>query len=336
MIKEYNTYQLLQHNTFGIEAVAKHFVEFSCEEDILAFLGDGFTGKSLVMGGGSNLLFVGDFDGTVFHSQIMDIEVTCESDKDVLVRVGSGVNWDSFVAYCVEQGWHGLENLSLIPGEVGASAVQNVGAYGVEAGDLIEKVEAIAIADASERVFAHGDCSFAYRHSIFKAEEKGRNIITRVTFRLKKNAAFKLDYGNLRERVESLGGATLANVRAAVCEIRRAKLPDPAEIGSAGSFFMNPVVTGELAAQLLASYPSMPQYPLPDGRVKLSAGWMIEQCGWKNNPHANVGVYRHQALVVVNLGKATGKDVLDFASAVVESVKDKFGVHLNMEVNVIG
>lgn len=335
MIKEYNTYSLLRHNTFGIEAVAKRFVEFSCEEDIIAFIGNGFTGKNIVIGGGSNLLFAGDFDGTVFHSGIMGIEVVEESGNDILIRVGSGVNWDVLVAYCVEHGWYGLENLSLIPGEVGASAVQNVGAYGVEAGDLIEKVEAIALEDASRRVFKHDDCRFAYRYSIFKAEEKGRNIITHVTYRLKKSADFKLNYGNLCERVELLGGATLENVRRAVCEIRAAKLPDPAQVGSAGSFFMNPVVSASKAESLLAQYPNMPQYPLADGSVKLSAGWMIEQCGWKENPYPNVGVYRHQALVVINLGSAKGNDVLEFASAVVESVEKKFGVLLNMEVNVI-
>ena len=335
MIKVYNKYPLLQHNTFGIEAVAERFVEFSSTEALVGFLKEGFTGNSLVIGGGSNLLFAGDFAGTVFHSRIMGIEVLDESGNDVLVRAGSGVNWDEFVGYCVEQGWHGLENLSLIPGEVGASAVQNVGAYGVEAGDLIVKVDAIQIDGASPCAFTNADCGFAYRHSIFKGAGKDKYIITHVTFRLKKDAAFKLSYGNLKEKVEELGGATLANVRKAVCEIRRAKLPDPAEIGSAGSFFMNPIVSAPLAAQLLSQYPNMPQYALADGNVKLSAGWMIEQCGWKDNPHANVGVYRHQALVVVNLGSATGRDVLEFAAAVVESVKEKFGVRLNMEVNVI-
>ena len=336
MIREYNTYPLLQHNTFGIEAVAKHFVEFSTEEELSVFIGEGFSTPSLVIGGGSNLLFVSDFDGTVFHSRIMGIEVVEDNCDDVLVRVGSGVNWDELVEYTVSQGWCGLENLSLIPGEVGASAVQNVGAYGVEAGDLIERVEAIALADGSKRTFTRDECRFAYRHSIFKAEEKGRNIITYVTYRLKKNAGFKLGYGNLKERVESMGGATLANVREAVCLIRSEKLPDPAEIGSAGSFFMNPVVTAKVASALIEEHPAMPQYPLADGNVKLSAGWLIEQCGWKQTPHEHVGVYKHQALVVINLGGASGNDVLDFAQAVVASVKEKFGVSLNMEVNVIG
>ena len=335
MIKVYDKYPLLKHNTFGIEATAERFVEFSSAEALVGFLKEGFSGKSLVIGGGSNLLFAGDFAGTIFHSRIMGIEVLGESENDVLVRVGSGVNWDEFVGYCVEQGWHGLENLSLIPGEVGASAVQNVGAYGVEAGDLIVKVEAIEIDGASPCVFTNADCEYAYRHSIFKGAEKEKYIITHVTFRLKKHAEFKLSYGNLKEKVDELGGATLANVRKAVCEIRSAKLPDPAEIGSAGSFFMNPVVAAAVAARLKEEYPAMPQYPLACGDVKLSAGWMIEQCGWKDTPHEHVGVYRHQALVVINRGGAKGGDVIAFAAAVVASVKEKFGVELNMEVNVI-
>lgn len=335
MIKQFDTYSLLPHNTFGIEAKAAHFVEFTSVADICNFLGNGFNGKSLVIGGGSNLLFVNDFNGTVFHSAITDIEVVAETDSDILLRVGSGMNWDELVAYTVEKGWCGLENLSLIPGEVGASAVQNVGAYGVEAGDLIETVETIRIADAVVCSFTKSDCDFAYRHSIFKAAEKGRHIVTYVTYRLKKAVDFKLSYGNLKDKVEEFGGATLANVRRAVCEIREAKLPNPEQIGSAGSFFMNPVVAAHKAAKLKDEYPAMPQYPLACGDVKLSAGWLIEQCGWKQTPHKNVGVYKHQALVVVNLGGATGSDVLDFASAVVASVKEKFDVNLNMEVNVI-
>ena len=325
----------MKRNTFGIEAKAARLVEFSSVDALVDFLAGGFSGKSLVIGGGSNLLFVDDFDGTVFHSTIMDIDVVGESADDVLLRVGSGVNWDALVAYTVEKGWCGLENLSLIPGEVGASAVQNVGAYGVEAGDLIERVETVRIADAVACSFTKADCDFAYRNSIFKAAEKGRHIVTYVTYRLQKSACFKLSYGNLKDKVEELGGATLANVRRAVCEIREAKLPNPNLVGSAGSFFMNPIVDAAKAAVLKEEYPAMPQYALADGSVKLSAGWLIEQCGWKQTPHEHVGVYRHQALVVVNLGGATGREVLDFAQAVVASVKERFGVCLNMEVNVV-
>ena len=335
MIEQYTDVPLLKRNTFGIEAKAARLVEFSSADALVDFLAGGFSGKSLVIGGGSNLLFVGDFDGTVFHSTIMDIDVVGESADDVLLRVGSGVNWDALVAYTVEKGWCGLENLSLIPGEVGASAVQNVGAYGVEAGDLIEKVETVRIADAVACSFTKADCDFAYRHSIFKAAEKGRHIVTYVTYRLQKSACFKLSYGNLKDKVEELGGATLANVRSAVCDIREAKLPNPEQVGSAGSFFMNPIVDAAKAAVLKEEYPAMPQYALADGSVKLSAGWLIEQCGWKQTPHEHVGVYKHQALVVINLGGATGRDVLDFAQAVVASVKEKFGVCLNMEVNVV-
>ena len=335
MIKQYTDVSLLKRNTFGIEAKAARLVEFSSVDALVDFLAGGFSGKSLVIGGGSNLLFVDDFDGTVFHSAIMDIDVVAESGDSVLLRVGSGVNWDALVAYTVEKGWCGLENLSLIPGEVGASAVQNVGAYGVEAGDLIEKVETVRIADAVACSFTKADCDFAYRHSIFKAGEKDRHIVTYVTYRLQKSACFKLSYGNLKDKVEELGGATLANVRRAVCEIREAKLPNPERVGSAGSFFMNPIVDAAKAAALKEEYPAMPQYALADGCVKLSAGWLIEQCGWKQTPHEHVGVYRHQALVVVNLGGATGREVLDFAQAVVASVKEKFGVCLNMEVNAI-
>ena len=336
IMKHYSNYPLLGHNTFGIEAAAEEYIDFSTEAELADFLSKGVEGKTFVIGGGSNLLFVNDFAGTVFHSSIMDINVVEEQENDVLLRVGSGVNWDTLVAYTVENGWHGLENLSAIPGEVGASAVQNVGAYGVEAGDLIERVEALSLADGSKRVFSHAECAFAYRHSVFKAGEKGKNIITYVTYRLSKSPSFKLEYGNLKDKVEELGGATLQNVRRAVCEIREAKLPDPGKIGSAGSFFMNPVVNAALAAELKESYPAMPQYPLPCGDVKLSAGWLIEQCGWKQNPHEHVGVYEHQALVVINRGGATGNDVIRFATAVVASVKEKFGVELSMEVNTIG
>lgn len=335
-MEHFKNYSLLNHNTFGIDAVTDEYIDFSTEAELVEYLSKGFSGNSFVIGGGSNLLFVDNFSGTIFHSSIKDIKVVEEGENSILLRVGSGVNWDDLVAYTVEKGWYGLENLSLIPGEVGASAVQNVGAYGVEAGDLIELVETISIKDASKRIFSKAECNFAYRHSIFKTEEKGKNIVTYVTYRLSKSAQFKLEYGNLKDKINELGGTTLQNVRRAVCEIREAKLPDPEKIGSAGSFFMNPVVNAMKAADLKMEYPLMPQYPLSCGDVKLSAGWLIEQCGWKSKPHEHVGVYEHQALVVINRGSATGKDVIAFAAAVVASVKEKFGVELSMEVNTIG
>lgn len=333
-MKDYKNYSLLGHNTFGMDVRAARFVDFETEEELRLLLQGGLAAPLFVIGGGSNLLFVGDYKGCILHSSIKDISILSENEEFVLLRVGSGVVWDALVEYCVERGWCGLENLSLIPGEVGASAVQNVGAYGVEAGELIHEVEALSITDGTKRLFSHDDCEFAYRKSVFKAREKGKNIITYVTYKLKKKGEFKLSYGNLKERVDALGGATLENVRRAVCEVRSEKLPSPSEMGSAGSFFMNPVVPETKACELAAVYPSMPQYRTADG-VKLSAGWLIEQCGWKDTPHAKVGVYKHQALVVVNRGGATGADVLNFARAVCASVFERFGVELKMEVNVI-
>lgn len=334
MIKHHTDYSLLPHNTFGIDVKAAHFVEFSSVEDIKNIAGKLGGTRHLVIGGGSNLLFMGDFDGTILHSAIKGIEVVAEDDDSLLVRAGSGINWDEFVAYTVEQGWQGLENLSAIPGEVGASAVQNVGAYGVEAGDLIQSVECVSLSDGSGRVFTKEECRFAYRHSIFKAEEKGKYIVAYVTYRLNKKGKYVLTYGNLKEQCEALGGVNAANIRRAVCETRAAKLPDPAEIGSAGSFFMNPVVEASVAEGLKSEYPSMPTYPAPGG-IKLSAGWLIDQCGWKQRSSETVGVYSKQALVVVNLGGATGKDVIEFARQIQASVKEKFGVEIFPEVNVI-
>lgn len=334
MINHFSSYSLLPHNTFGMDVKAAHFVEFTTVEDVISIAKELGERKHLVIGGGSNLLFMGDYDGVILHSAIKGVEVVGENEDSVFVRAGSGINWDEFVAYTVSQGWQGLENLSAIPGEVGASAVQNVGAYGVEAGDRIEKVEAVSLLDASLKVFTKEECAYAYRDSIFKNSEKGKNIITHIIFKLNKKPDFVLSYGNLKEQCEAMGGVTAENIREAVCKTRAAKLPDPAELGSAGSFFMNPVVDSAKAEQLKELYPEMPVYPATGG-VKLSAGWLIDRCGWKDRSSERVGVYRNQALVVVNLGGATGKDVMDFATQVQESVKEKFGVNIFPEVNVI-
>lgn len=334
MIKHFSSYPLLQHNTFGINVKAAHFVEFSSAADVCEIAANLGDARYLVIGGGSNLLFMGDYDGVILHSAIKGIELIADDEDSVTVRVGSGVNWDEFVAYTVQQGWQGLENLSAIPGEVGASAVQNVGAYGVEAGDFIERVETISLHDGSQRVFSCQECAFAYRDSIFKRSEKGKNIVTYVVYKLNKTPRYVLTYGNLSEQCEAMGGVTAGNIRQAVCATRAQKLPDPAVVGSAGSFFMNPVVPADKAAQLKELYPAMPAYPAIGG-VKLSAGWLIDQCGWKQRSTPTVGVYPQQALVVVNLGGATGREVLEFAVMIQESVKEKFGVSITPEVNVI-
>ena len=334
MINRYTQFPLLGHNTFGMDVQAAQFIEFDCEDDVFEIVREGIDAHHIVIGGGSNLLFLSDYTGTVLHSRIMDIEVVEENNDSVLLRVGSGVTWDDLVAYSVDNGWQGLENLSAIPGEVGASAVQNVGAYGVEAGDLIECVEAVSIIDASKRCFSKKECRYSYRSSIFKHEERGKNIITYITFRLNKTSKFVLTYGNLKEIAVGLGELSAMNIRAAVMQIRASKLPDTKEFGSAGSFFMNPVVSYEKADALAQSFPEMPLYKTVTG-VKLSAAWLIERCGWKERRVGNVGVYKYQPLVIVNYGGATGKEVYDFSAMVCQSVKEKFGVELVREVIVV-
>lgn len=335
MIYRYSDYSLLPFNTFGIEAKAANFFEFESEEELLELVAEGINSPLLVIGGGSNLLFLKDFDGTILHSRISGVEVVVESEENVFLRVGSGMKWDDLVKYTIEQGWQGLENLSAIPGEVGASAVQNIGAYGVEAGEFIERVDTISLADGTKHCFSQSDCNFAYRDSIFKREAKGMYVVTYVTFRLRKKPEYKVTYGNLRQRVEQLGGLSPANISQAVREIRDAKLPNPEELGNAGSFFMNPVVEPSVAETLLKEYPEMPQYKA-DGGIKLSAAWLIEQCGWKGKRIGNVGAYENQALVLVNYGGATGQEVIELSDAISLAVKDKFGVQLNKEVNAIG
>ena len=335
MIYRYSDYSLLPFNTFGIEVKAANFFEFESEEELLELVAEGINSPLLVIGGGSNLLFLKDFDGTILHSRISGVEVVVESEENVFLRVGSGMKWDDLVKYTIEQGWQGLENLSAIPGEVGASAVQNIGAYGVEAGEFIERVDTISLADGTKHCFSQSDCNFAYRDSIFKREAKGLYVVTYVTFRLRKKPEYKVTYGNLRQRVEQLGGLSPANISQAVREIRDAKLPNPEELGNAGSFFMNPVVEPSVAETLLKEYPEMPQYKA-DGGIKLSAAWLIEQCGWKGKRIGNVGAYQNQALVLVNYGGATGQEVIELSDAISIAVKDKFGVQLNKEVNAIG
>ena len=287
----------------------------------------------LHIGAGSNLLFVQDYDGVVLHSKIMGKEVLAETSEELLLRVGAGEPWDDFVAYCVEHGYYGLENLSLIPGEVGASAVQNVGAYGVEAGDCIERVETVEIATGRECVFSHDDCRYAYRSSFFKHEGAHRFAVTHVVFRLRKHFAPILTHVAVSRALEAMGisPASALQVREAIIQVRRSKLPDPAEVGSAGSFFMNPVVSAEQLAELLLRYPDMPHYSLPEG-AKIPAAWLIEQCGWKGRRMGGAGVHDLQPLVLINADHATGNEVVKLAEAIQADVKSKFGVSIVPEV----
>lgn len=335
-IKE--NFSLKEYNTFGIEARCRYFAGTGDVGELLDFVAayEWQPDEVLILGGGSNFLFTEDFDGMVFYPSMQGIDIVREEGNDVYVRVGAGVVWDDFVLWTVEQGLGGIENLSLIPGHVGASPVQNVGAYGMEAGECIAEVEAVSLEDAR---LVHIDarmCRFGYRNSIFKQEWKNRYVITHVTFRLNRAPRFRLEYGSIREELEKLGGeVSLRAVRQAVIHIRRSKLPDVKEWPNAGSFFKNPVVAEALAGELRCRYPDLPVYPAGEGKVKLAAGWMIEQCGWKGRALGRAGVHDKQALVLVNRGGADGTEVARLANEVRKSVFMKFGVWIEPEVYVI-
>lgn len=328
-------YPLLAHNTFGIEATAAFFVEYNSVAELCDLIASGqIKHPFLHMGGGSNLLFTKDYDGVILHSCIEGIEVTAETDYDVTVRVGAGVVWDDFVAYSVEHHWYGIENLSLIPGEVGASAVQNIGAYGVEVKDLITTVETVNM-EGVQRVYRIDECEYAYRNSIFKRPEMKNVFVTHVSFRLSKKEHYTLDYGTIRRELDNYEEINLETVRRVIIEIRESKLPDPKAMGNAGSFFMNPVVSKEQFETLQRNYPEMPFYELEDGRVKIPAGWMIDQCGWKGKALGPAAVHDKQALVLVNCGGAKGADVIALSDAVRASVHSKFGIDIHPEVNFV-
>ena len=328
-------YSLLPYNTFGIDVSASRFLEYASVAELKEYIVQGaVTTPFLHIGGGSNLLFTKDYDGLILHSRIGGIEVTAEDSQTVSLRVGAGVVWDDFVACCVEHGGYGAENLSLIPGEVGASAVQNIGAYGVEVKDLITAVETVNI-QGYGRVYSVEECEYAYRSSIFKRPENKSVFVTYVRFRLSKEERYTLDYGTIRQELAKYPAPTLPIVRKVIIEIRESKLPDPKVMGNAGSFFMNPIVAKEKLEALQRDYPRIPYYELPDGRVKIPAGWMIDQCGWKGKSLGPAAVHDKQALVLVNRGGAKGSDIVALSDAVRASVRDKFGIDIHPEVNVI-
>lgn len=337
-MREYTDYSLLKHNTFGIDARCSRFVEFETEEeaaDVARRYGTS-AGPVLVVGGGSNLLLTHDYQGTVLHSAIKGHEVQECADGSVLLRVGSGEVWDDVVALCVERGWHGAENLSLIPGEVGASAIQNIGAYGAEACDIIYKVEVVEMGTGVCHSFDNAECCYGYRQSRFKQDWRGRFLVTHVTYRLSRHFEPRLDYGNIRAELEHRGIAspTPQQLRQTIIAIRQQKLPDPAVQGNAGSFFMNPVVDRQVYERLLLLHPQMPHYRVDEQHEKIPAGWLIEQCGWKGRSMGRAGVHDRQALVLVNRGGATGQEIIDLCHRVCADVKERFGIDLHPEVNI--
>jgi UDP-N-acetylmuramate dehydrogenase len=330
-------YSLLKHNTFGLDVKTKYFVEYENEADLQKLLHDEyfFSQQFWHIGQGSNLLFLGDFDGIIVHSAIQSKEKIEETDDFVRLKVGAGTDWDSLVAYCVQNGWGGLENLSLIPGEVGASAVQNIGAYGAEAADCLEEVHAYFLETGEKKIFSNAECEYSYRHSFFKKpENKGKYYITHVVYKLSKKPTFRLDYGNIRKYLADKP-VTLEAVRQAIIAIRESKLPDPKKTGNAGSFFVNPYICTAHYEGLKKQYPDMPHYPVNDEVVKVPAAWLIEHCGMKGKRIGGAAVYEKQPLVIISQGKATGQDIADLAAEICKAVKEKFSIDLQPEVNYI-
>ena len=338
MIRSYSDFQLRKYNTFGIDAIAKYYFEFTESEDLAGFLSsnkDWPNWQILILGEGSNLLFVNDFNGMIINPNIPGIRIAHEDRNNVWLEVGSGVIWDDLVEYAVSLGLGGIENLSLIPGKVGAAAVQNIGAYGMEIQNRLESVTGFDLLTQTEYAINAADCLFSYRDSIFKNQLKDRFVITGVILKLDKFPEYLLHYADLKTEVEKLGAINLRNIRQTIIRIRESKLPDPKVIGNAGSFFKNPVIDSSKAEQLLTIYPNMIHYPATNGKTKLAAGWMIEQCGWKGYRKGDAGVHAKQALVLVNYGNATGKEIFELSEEIRQSVKNKFGVDLEREVNVI-
>jgi UDP-N-acetylmuramate dehydrogenase len=338
MIRFFENYSLKPYNTFNIEAKTRYFFEFTETEDLKVFLLSNESWKEekvLVIGEGSNILFLDDFPGLVIHPHIPGIYVTGEDRQNIWLEVGAGEIWDEFVKYCVDAQLGGVENLSLIPGTVGAAPVQNIGAYGQEVSEVIDKVKGFHIEKKQVLEFTREECGFSYRNSIFKQELKNKFIITSVVFKLDKFPEFRLDYSNLEEKVNARGEISLENIKHAVDEIRSSKLPDVKELGSAGSFFKNPVVEVCEAEKIEEQFGEIPVYLAGEGKVKIAAGWLVEKAGWKGFREGDVGVHDKQALVLVNYGRATGKQIFALSEKIRLSVLEKFGIDLEREVNCI-
>lgn len=331
---------LKTYNSFGFPAVAKYFVEIRDIQQLEALIATDIfkQEKHLILSGGNNVLFQNDvFDGLVVFINTKGVEILREDENEVVVRAKAGEDWPDFVKFTVSKGWYGLENLAHIPGKVGAAPVQNIGAYGIELEDSFLQCKAMDLATGETKVFSKEECRFGYRESIFKSELKGQFVITSVDFLLKKNAPLHLDYGNIKAYLEQNGieNPTLQQLHDAICAIRDAKLPDVKQIGSAGSFFKNPVIEAAQFEALQKDYPNIPHYDEPNGKVKVPAGWLIEQSGWKGWRDEHVGVYDKQALVLVHYGGGKGLDIVELARKIQDSVEAKFGIRISPEVNFV-
>ena len=328
---------LKPYNTFGIDAKAKLFASFRDTEELVEILTTYSRLKTLTLGGGSNILLTKDFDGLVLKNEITGITELHEDPDYVYVKAGAGENWHRFVLHCINRNWAGVENLSLIPGNIGASPMQNIGAYGVEIDDVFWDLEAYNVKDKKVVTFTPGDCEFDYRESVFKRKFKDQFVILSVTYKLRKHPRFNTSYGAIEQELERMGAKELSikAVSDAVINIRSSKLPNPAEIGNAGSFFKNPSVSKDVFESLKSEYENIAGHENMDGSVKLAAGWLIEQCGWKGFRKADAGCHAKQALVLVNFGNASGQEIYNLSEDILQSVKEKFGVILEREVNII-
>ncbi len=330
---------LLKYNTFGIDVSAKYFATID-SVDLLSELLSNKTYKQedkLILGGGSNVLFTKNQDAIVLLNQIKGIKVETEDAKGWTISAGGGENWHQFVLHCIEKGYAGIENMSLIPGSVGASPIQNIGAYGTEVKDVFEWLEAFHIPTGEIHRFTHSDCNFGYRESVFKNKLKGEYLITKVAYRLTKNPNLNTSYGAINKALEEMKVTTptLKNISDAVISIRESKLPDPKKIGNSGSFFKNPIIENSILNKVKENYPELTTYPVSDTHSKVAAGWLIDKAGWKGKTVNNYGVHKNQALVLVNYGGATGKEIYDLSSDIIRSVKEKYGIELEREVNVL-
>ena len=325
-------------NTFGLDVKAENFTEVASVEEIQTFLNEPLWREQelLILGGGSNVLFTKDVQGVVMLNRIGGIGIVREDEAAVWVKAGAGVVWHELVMWCIERGWGGIENLSLIPGSVGAGPMQNIGAYGVELKDVFYELEAMKLDDLTVHTFSNAACRFGYRESVFKRELRNKFFIISVTFKLSKSAQLNTSYGAISAELQRMGVQEpgIRDVSNAVINIRRSKLPDPTLLGNAGSFFKNPEVDEQVFSALKAAYPNVVGYPTSPGRVKLAAGWLIEQCGWKGRVVGHTGSHKDQALVLVNYGGATGKEIWQLALDIKASVLEKFGVNIEPEVNV--
>jgi len=328
---------LKPYNTFGISVKSDYFAAFQDVSSLSALLKEN-SGKTItILGGGSNVLFTKDYEGLILRNEIKGKEVVKEDNNSVLVKAGAGENWHEFVLYCIKNNWGGIENLSLIPGSVGASPMQNIGAYGVEIKDIFHELEAFNIETGKLETFSHSQCEFGYRESVFKRALKGKYVITTVTYRLSKNHELNTSYGAINSELEAKGikNPTIKDVSDAVIAIRRSKLPDPKQIGNAGSFFKNPVVKQSVLNKIREKHPEVPFYPIDDNHVKLPAGWLIDTAGWKGKRIDNHGVHSKQALVLVNYDDATGKEIYALSQEILDDIQEKFGVLLEREVNIV-